>query len=312
MSDTALPVQRQTVDFWGGLTMRWTKDPFHRAFLSGRWNNLVHQELFIEDVNYDSNPYYHNATTFLLSAGLFGESFYRGSHIYGFANSEDIPYGYKFELTAGYRWGEFSNNTYFGARFSAGHVLPFGYLSGNVNAGSFYDMEWEPWQSVATLQLNYFTNLVKIGSGSLRNFIKVNYTTGFNRSQGERERVILNNIRILSPPHAGGLNRATIGLESVYFSSLYFYNFRFAFYAFSDMGWLGDNYNVFRNDFSMTLGAGVRIKNDRLIFTSFQLQLGFAVLNPSGGGVNFFRLDNEPRANEQRYTPSAPAVVEYR
>ncbi len=313
LKDTSLYVLRQTIDPWGGLTLKF-KGLKQRLFLTGRWTNIVYQDMDFEiEVAPTMNPYYHNSTTALVSLGFYQESFYRGSYIYGFSNSEDIPYGYKLGLTGGYKWDEFYNLYYLGAQFSAGQMLRFGYMSGSISGGSFFSTDyWMPQQSAVVLQLNYFTNLVKIGEGTLRNFARLNYTTGFNRLEGERERITLDGrIKTLNTRSASGLNRMLVNLESVYFSPIYFYNFRFAFYAFADMGWLGDNYAVFDNDFSMTAGAGVRIKNDRLIFTSFQFQFGYAICNPLHGSINWFRLSSEPRINEQRYTPMAPDIVNY-
>jgi len=77
------------------------------------------------------------------------------------------------------------------------------------------------------------------------------------------------------------------------------------------MGWLGDNYKVFNNNFSLVAGLGLRIKNDRLIFTSIQLQFGYAFVNPEKGTNRWFFLDSEPSVNYPHYTPVSPAIVEF-
>jgi len=279
-------------------------------FLTGRWTNLIYRERGLE-VSAVLNPYYHNQALFLASTGIYRENFYRGSYIFGYANSEDIPYGYKFELTGGYLWGEFYNCYYFGSSMSAGWRIPVGFMSGSISYGSFFDEDWKPQQSAISVQLNYFTNLFKLGTGSIRNFASLQYITGVHRLEGERERVAYNdaNMRILEHSCTGGLNRMTLRLESIYFSPVYFYNFRFAFYTFSDMGWLGNDYNVFANDFSLSAGLGIRIKNDRLIFTSIQLQFGYALVNPKKVRNRWFSFGNEPRVNAQRYRPGNPSVV---
>jgi hypothetical protein len=312
LADTALTVQRQTVDIWSGLSLK-LKRMKNTLFFTSRWTNLVHRERGME-VEPALNPYYHNRSLFLASTGLYHESFYRGSYVFGFANSEDIPYGYKFELLGGYLWGEFYNCYYFGSKLSAGQRIPIGFISGSFNYGSFFDKDWKPQQSTVSLQVNYFTNLFKVGAGAIRNFIALQYIAGIHRLEGERERVTYNstNMRILEPLHAGGLNRMTINVESVYFSPVYFYNFRLACYIFSDMGWLGDDYNVFANNFHLTAGLGLRIKNDRLIFTSIQLQFGYALVNPEKGVSRWFSLDEAPQVTARRYRPGNPAVEGFR
>ncbi|MDR0296178.1 MAG: hypothetical protein LBH91_08430 [Prevotellaceae bacterium] len=309
LADTVLPVQRQTIDVWSGVSWKF-KGLANTLFLTGRWTNLIYRERGL-NVEAALNPYYHDKSLFLASTGIYRESFYRGSYIFGYANSEDIPYGYKVELTGGYLWGEFYDCYYFCSSLSAGQRIPIGFMSGSINYGSFFTQDWQPQQSVLSVQLNYFTNLFKLGTGSIRNFISLEYITGIHRLEGERERVTYNgeNMRILELHLVGGLNRMLLRLESVYFSPVYFYNFRFAFYTFSDMGWLGDDYNVLANDFSLSAGLGIRIKNDRLIFTSIQLQFGYAIVNPGKGTSKWFSLGNEPRVNAQRYRPNNPSIV---
>ncbi len=310
LEDTALPVNRQIIDLWGGVSIK-LKQVKSSLFLTGRWFNRVYHERAL-DVGPWWNPYYQNTTIGLAAVGLYRESFYRGNHIFGFATSEDIPYGYKLELTTGHSWGEFYNCFYLGTKLSAGQLFTIGFISGELSYGSYFDPSWEAQQTAVSARLMYFTNLFRLGEGSLRNFIRLDYTTGLNRLEGEREKVAFgNNLRCLSLPAVTGLNRMLINLEAVYFSPVYFYNFRFAFYAFSDMGWLGDDYRMFVNDFYLTCGGGVRIKNDRLFFTSIQLQLGYAVINPGGGSSSWFSLGSEPGANLQRYTPDKPEPVFY-
>ncbi len=311
LDDTSLSVCRQTINVWSGFSLN-LKKISSTLFFTGQWSNEIYHDRDIA-VAPLLNPYYHNKTMLLLSTGMYAESFYRGSYIFGFANSEDIPYGYKLELTGGYLWDEFYNCYYFGTKLSAGQRLDIGFLSGYLNYGSLFDQNWIPQQSTVSVQLNYFTNLFKVGNGSIRNFVALQYVMGIHRLEGERERVTYNgsNMRILNLPYEGGLNRMLIRLESVYFSPIYLYNFRLAFYAFSDMGWLGDDYDIFDNSFSLSAGLGIRIKNDRLIFTSIQLQFGYALVNPGNGNSKWFSLGSEPRVNAQRYIPTNPSIVPF-
>ncbi|MCL2133302.1 MAG: hypothetical protein FWH39_03040, partial [Bacteroidales bacterium] len=312
LADTAHHVLRQTIDVWSGVSWK-LKGIKSNLFLTARWTDIFYRERDI-DVASGLNPYYHNQRLFLVSTGVYRESFYRGNYIFGFTHSEDIPYGYKFELLSGYLWSEYYQSYYLGGKLSFGQRTPIGFLSGNINYGSFFDKDWLPKQTALSAQVNYFTNLFKLGKGSVRNFISLQYLAGYHRLEGERERITYNsaNMRILELPRVSGLNRMVIRTETVYFSPIYFYNFRFAFYTFADMGWLGSRNNVFNNNFSLSSGLGLRIKNDRLIFTSIQLQFGYAFVNPEKGMSEWFSLGNEPYINAQRYRPLNPNVVEYR
>ncbi len=39
-----------------------------------------------------------------------------------------------------------------------------------------------------------------------------------------------------------------------------------AMFGFADFGLIGDNGNIFKNNFYATVGLGIRIKNEHLIF----------------------------------------------
>ncbi|MDR3181270.1 MAG: hypothetical protein LBT61_05005, partial [Prevotellaceae bacterium] len=225
----------------------------------------------------------------------------------------DIPYGFKLELSSGRSWDEYVIRNYFSLKWSIGHLIPIGYLKASLTYGSyFYDDT--PQQSVLSADLQYFTHLFNVWNGYMRYFFHANYTAGFHRLEGERERITFygdNGLRILKLPHTYGLNRLLFHLESVYFSPLYFYNFKFAFYGFCDFGWLGDSYKIFPNDLYTTIGLGIRILNDRLIFTSVQLQLGYAVINPGHGANRWIELGGEQRIGLESFRPNKPALVDY-
>jgi hypothetical protein len=59
------------------------------------------------------------------------------------------------------------------------------------------------------------------------------------------------------------------------------------------------------------VGLGIRILNDRLIFTSVQLQLGYAVVNPGHGANQWLMTDGERRIDLRGFRPDKPAIVEY-
>jgi hypothetical protein len=313
LTDTILPVKRQTIEAWGGFSLRLPNTKNNIFFLGKITDTRTFD--YGGHITGEWNPYYRSPTTLLLSSGIYHESFYRGSHIYSFGVSEDIPYGFKLELSGGRSWDEYAIRNYFSLQWSIGHLIPIGYLKASAAYGSYFCDDYTPQQSALSAGIQYFTHLFKTGKGYMRHFINVDYTAGFHRLEGERERITFygnNGLRILKMPHAYGLNRLLFHLESIYFSPLYFYNFQFAFYGFCDMGWLGDSYKIFPNDFYTTIGLGIRILNDRLIFTTVQLQFGYAVVNPGHGNSQWVELGGEQRIGLGGFRPEKPALVDYR
>ena len=93
---------------------------------------------------------------------------------------------------------------------------------------------------------------------------------------------------------------------------MFLYHFRFAYFLFGDVGWLGYDNNLFRNRFTGAIGLGVRIKNERLIFNNVQLRLGYAFNRPPEVGYSYFSISNERDFQEFDFVPGAPKTVEYR
>ena len=311
LADTAFPVKRLMIELWGGFSFN-LKNTKNNIFLLGQLTNIRTSQ-YGGQVTGEWHPYYRSPTLFLLSAGIYRERFYRGSHIYSFGVSEDIPYGFKLELSGGRAWDEYAVRDYFSLKWSIGHLIPIGYLKTSLAYGSYF-YGGMPQQSVLSANFQYFTHLFNVWNGYMRHFVNVGYTTGFHRLEGERERLTFygnNGLRILKLPHTYGLNRLLFHLESVYFSPLYFYNFKFAFYGFCDLGWLGDSYKIVPNELYTTVGLGIRILNDRLIFTSVQLQLGYAVINPGHGANRWIELGGEQHIELGSFRPSKPALVDY-
>jgi hypothetical protein len=312
LTDTALPVKRQMIELWGGFSFK-LKNTKNNIFLLGRVAGIKTFD-YGGQVTGEWNPYYRSPTTLILSAGIYREGFYRGSHIYSFGVSEDIPYGFKLELLGGRSWDEYAARNYFALKWSIGNSIPIGYLKSSLAYGSYFRDRYAPQQSVLSAGMQYVTHLFNAGKGYMRHFVNIDYTAGFHRLEGERERVTFygdNTLRALKLPYTYGLNRLLFHLESVYFSPLYFYNFKFAFYGFCDFGWLGNNYAIFSNDLYTTVGLGIRILNDRLIFTAVQLQLGYAVINPGHGANRWIQFGGEQRIGLEGFRPDKPSPVEY-
>ena len=262
------------------------------------------------------NPYYYNATTVLASIGLSRQNFYQGNMIYGYGRVEDIPYGFKFELVSGFQWNEYLHRRYYvGGKVVWGDLTPAGYYELGASAGTFITNNGELQQSALNASLRYFSPLFRLGSMHMRQFINIEGTWGFNRMQGEREALQYNSISrvrgMRSSVYATGYNRLTAGVETVFFSPVFFYHFRFAYFIWSDVGWLGYKSNIFSNQIASSIGLGVRIKNERLIFRNIQLRLGVTLRHADGVRYNPFQVSNEELLLKSDFAPGIPSIVSY-
>jgi len=312
LEDTAKIIKRNNFEVWGGKSFH---IPIirHSLFMAAGYKNV--KFLDRPEVKVDSNSYYHSGQYLLFSTGFYRESYYRGNMIYGFGATEDIPYGYKFQFTGGRYWGEFGRKWYGALVFAAGRQTNLGYVRGELRGDGFVNKSGQFRQSSIGLNFGYFTNIFDTGRSFLRQFVDMRYTKGFARDKGEGEMLTFFD---LDSPHGYtgdrmlGNNRMVINTETVVFSPLYFLGFRFAFFGFIDMAWIGDKNFVYANDFYTAIGAGVRVKNERLVFNTIQIRVGFALNKNGFADYRHYSYTHATRLQEYSYKPTNPQVTEFR
>ncbi len=313
VSDTTVKTGENTLDIWAGKSFRWKRN-LPDFFLTGRFIDIHFPIRY--DVNAAYNSIYYNRKLMLLNLGIYKENFYRGHLIYGFGRSEDIPYGYRWDFTAGKTWEEYSHRYYMGSKVQMASMTPHGFISVKTEIGSYYNALSRRYeQSVFSLESFYFTRLIKAGRWGVRNFASARYMRGYNRLVGEGEKLFFqSNLspRVIEEKVLSGYNRLIASGETVGFSPMNLHNFRFALYGFADCAWLGYNRNIFKNDCFSSIGVGMRIKNERLIFQTIQIRIGLALSKNTTSSVNWIDLSEESRMKSERLIPDAPGVAAYK
>lgn len=296
---------------WGGKSF-FLNGLQNSIFITGHFSTIRYRER--PEVSESLNPYFHHEKRLLFSGGLYRERFRTSNLIYGYGVDEDIAYGYLFSLCAGPSWGEFGNRWYMGGTFSAGHFTRIGYLRWGMTLGSYLNnFNGNFYRTALTSNLNWFSKLMGQGRYKVRQFIDLNYTRGWNRMDGYCEYVEFQNngdLRGLRD-HIYGNHRLVVNSETVIFTPWNAYQFRFALYGFVDMGLLGNEGNLFKNPFFTTVGLGVRIKNERLIFRTINIRLGFAVGRGGFMNADYFLLNTENKRQPIRYIPQKASLVDF-
>lgn len=316
-TDTSHYIERFFLGGWGGRSwcLNWRNGT--NVYVTAS----LDRERYLQrpEVSETLNPYYHHSTQFLVGFGFSRRNYFQGNMIYGFGRTEDIPYGFRFEVVGGRQWEEeLGGRDYWGVRGYWGNLIRNSYLEASLAFGSYFTRNYRLQQSVATGHIKYFTPLLRVRTSYIRQFGTLSATMGFHRLEGEREALRYDNrwgrgIRGLSADwRMTGYNRLTIGSETVVFTPLFLYHFRFAFFLCGDVGWLGYDNNLFRNRFTGAIGAGVRIRNERLIFNNVEIRFGYAFNRPPDVGYRTFSISSEPDFKEIDFAPEKPQVIPYR
>ncbi len=309
--DTSVLAKVRRLDLWGGRSL-YLPGLRSSLFLTGRYSYARFSQR--PRVAAEYHPAFHDHDMMLFGAGFYREKFYATSMIYGFGTKEYLAAGYKAELVGGYSWGEFNDEMYLGVSYKSGRFRSFGYLMGSATLGSYIDLATGTWRhSAVDLRLQWFSNLFLVRRNRIRQFLELNYTQGWNRAAGANESLRFTDSKGLQgfKEHVIGTNRLALNSETVLFTPFQPLGFRIAFFGFADFGLIGYSSNIFRNDFFTTLGLGIRIKNERLIFSAIQIRLGVALGKHGLVDCDYFDISNSTRLERVRYRPTRPETVEF-
>lgn len=298
-------------DVWAGKS-RHIKSINSSMYMTGRYSYGKYTRH--PEVSATFNPAFHDHKMMLVGIGLYREKFYAANMIYGYGFQEYIATGYKFELVGGYNWGQFRRDYYTGVNFHQGNYYSFGYLRFDLETGSFINHQsGKLWRSAVDFNAGWFSNLFHFRRSSMRQFVNINHTRGWNRGKGNDE--ILNFTKDRGPRGISewllGRNRLVLNTETVFFTPYKPLGFRMAIFGWADFATLGNKGNVFQNDFFTTVGLGLRLKNERLTFSSIEIRIGAAI--GKGGFLNsqYFKMSTERRVRDPRFIPMAPAIVDF-
>jgi hypothetical protein len=296
---------------WGGRSFMLNSQTRSRIVLSARFikNNVFDRPYATEHSYYR----YHNRYITLGSLTFARENFISSNLIYQYGRIEDIPFGTLLELTSGVEINEFFRRTYTGMKVAGGRqIRDFGYLAGSVAAGGFLkDNRYE--QGMVQFKSNYHSNLMNAGDYLLRQFIDLDYTIGIRRFTDEY--ISLSDesgIRGLISDSLAGTRRLAISFETVAFAPNYLFGFRFAVFFFADMGIIGkDNTRLIGNDFYSGFGIGVRIRNENLVFRTFQIRLAIYPTLPPGATWYPLYISSGKSFETVSFNPSPPDIINF-
>lgn len=304
-----------TQDIWFGRsfmikTNNWQYQNKTRFILSARYiNNTFFKG---PEVSERYNFQFHDNQILLSGIAYSRQRYYKSNLMYGFGKTEDIPIGDLVQINSGYEEDEFFKRPYLGIRLSKGIYYPkIGYLNANGEFGGlYYDKKLE--QGVISLTGQAISNLHYFNKLKLREFLSINYIRGINRFSDEKVSLNTNDIWGLSSDYLYGIQKIAFHSELVAFSDLYFYNFRFLFFGFGDLGLIGpENKSIFRNKLYSGIGLGVRIRNENLVFKTFLIRFAYYPTIPNDAEHFYFLISGESYQKPLNFEPSEPYIIEY-
>ncbi|MBN2634414.1 MAG: hypothetical protein JXR66_12705 [Bacteroidales bacterium] len=284
-----------TQDYWAGKAIPVFKsnkedEPKTNLILSARYFRIRYSEKPSE--KNDPLLIYSDEDFFLAGIGISARKYVQDKYIFKYGVIEDVPEGKVFGLTGGYQVRNNSARMYLGMRFSFGNYYNWGYLSPDFEFGTFFHSSHAE-QGVFTAGINYFTGLFEIGRWKFREFLKPQVTIGINRFAYDS--LTINDSYGLDgfvSPSLSGTHRLLFTLQTQSYAPWNLIGFHFGPYLICSLGMLGNAADGFKNSKVYSqLGLGVLIKNENLVFKSFQLSISFYPVIP-GIGQNVFKMNS--------------------
>lgn len=306
------PLKYNLQDYWLSRSILINKESVSRIIIGARYinNNVFDHPLILPESFYNLQKY----MIFMGSAAFSVQKYTKTSLIYSYGRTEDIPYGALLKITTGREFNEFKQRTYIGGEVSFGKsIKALGYFYSYTGL-STYLIKNRTEQGLLSLGMNYFSNLLNLGNSKIRNFVYAHYTRGFGRYSNELLKFTnLNGFSGFRNDSVIGTQRLTISLESVLFSPANLYGFKFAFFGFTDFSFLsGTNEILGRGSALSSIGIGLRIRNDNLVFNTLQIRIGYFPNPPVNSRIAPITVSAEQLLRPVNFEPGPPAIIPYR
>ncbi|WP_432670937.1 hypothetical protein [Flavobacterium sp. SM2513] len=300
-------------DLWAGHALA----VFNGTTETARTTNLILATRFLHtgynetpSIAYDSINYYSGENFVMMGIGISSRRFVEDQYLFNYGIIEDVPIGKIYNITGGYQRKNNQGRYYLGGRASFGNYFKFGYLSANLEYGTFFnDKRLE--QSALNLQVNYFTDLIMIGDKwKMRQFVKPQVVLGWNRLESNGDYISIDeSTRFQGDYGAGfdgnnsfgirgyatrdfGTKKVILSLQTQFYSPWDLWGFRVNPYFNLTTGILGNNTRgIFKSPVYSSFVVGVIISNDYLVFNSFQFSLAYFPSIP-GQGSNLFKTNS--------------------
>ena len=305
-------------DYWTGRSFQLNKgnseyDRTTNFITSARYFNKNYSDTPF--ISADSIGIYAVEKLYLITLGITSRKYTQDKYIFNFNVVEDVASGFVYSVTTGYQKKYDEYKFYAGGKMALGRFYKFGYLSSNLEFGTFLDLG-KTNQTATSLQLIYFTNLQEYGKWKFRHFIKPQLIVGNNRLNTNYDKLSLNEdrngIEGFSSNTLFGTKKLLMTIQSQGYSPWRFLGFRLNPYMSYTGGMLGQENSGFSNSkLYSQISMGLIISNDFLVFSSFQFSLSYYPSIPDGNTMFKTNALSTSDFSLQNFEISKPSLIGY-
>jgi hypothetical protein len=219
---------------------------------------------------------YKDKVQFFGAVSYVERQFYKDHFIFGFGKTEDVPTGFMAQAIFGISYNGTRNLPYVAFRSSWSRFrYSKGFFNTTAELGG-YQKDHNIQQMVFKWSVLYYTPLKSFNGWNMRIFVwnRFGLNSGLLASGSTLSLGNHDGIRGFSVI-ASGIRKDVINMEIDLYPPVKLAGFKFAFIGFADIGFSWLNRFNFKESSYTGFGLGMRIKNENLVFPTFQLLLGF-------------------------------------
>jgi hypothetical protein len=246
-----------------------------RHFLAVRWFHQEFKESPFQEATFDDVRYNDNSFA-LAEFTFFKQDFYTTRYIFGFGRTEDVSYGHSAHVTAGWTRQLDKKRLYASGGMTKKVVSARGdFFEGSVQAGTFFNNG--PEDATLLFSFNWFSRLRYHRNIMIRQYLKSSYTVQLNHTINPLLEIGNEfGVNGFKTDSLGGNARLGISSETVFFTRWKLLGFHFAPITYADVAFLAPpGKNLFYDKPYIGLGAGVRTRNENLIFGTVELRFTY-------------------------------------
>jgi hypothetical protein len=276
--DSSLNYHLEHIDTWVGYQMFRNKIKYNsnnpRHFIQYRFFNnnfLTRPKNYLTQVDKD----YQNLLGHIVSYTIIQQKIIRTQYLYGFGRNEDLPSGKSLTFTSGHFIREQEKLPYVGVQletYNMSKTEHFRYI--NLSAGTcYFDKDLQDIRILASIEDISKIRYLKSGY-RYRQIINLSFTETLKNKYNEA--LLVNSIYgipQLSRERIRGGTRISGNWESIWYNSRSFYGFRSSPFAFANLTFIRTvGEPIESGDLYSSLGAGIRVRNESLIFGTIELK----------------------------------------
>ncbi len=240
----------------------------------------------------EQDPTYNNRQYYLGQFVAFKQQYFKGKYYNGFGRTEDIPYGYTITTSFGGEKWVTRKRWYSDISFQTWQRTKHdGLLNIGAGIGSFWQ-KFKSEDAVIHAYSNYYSRLFYLKKNRFRQFSSLDYINCPNNFFYKP--LNINNeagIWGYKRTETNGYQRLNMRTETVYYSPVKIYGFKFNFFASLQASLLADkNESLFKSPFYSGVGIGTRIRNENLGINTLKLGAYYYPVRPKEMGQFFFEI----------------------